>query len=82
MPRIWASRLVSTNAPPYEREPVDVVDAEAGVVERGEDRFDREVERRLRQRAPAPVVRRGADADDRGPVLEGAFGHASPITSV
>ena len=45
-------RRVAAEAQAVEREPVDVLDREPGVVERGEHRLAGQLERRLGQRRP------------------------------
>ena len=63
-------RRVAAQAHAVERETVDVLDREPGVVEGGEHRLAGELERRLGQRLAPLVVGRRADADDCGLVLQ------------
>ena len=51
-------------------EAVEVANRQSGVVERQEDRLARHLERGLRERLAALVVRRRAHADDGGLVLD------------
>ena len=53
-----------------QREPVEVVDREAGIGEGRDHGLARELHRRLRQRLSAPVVRRRADTHHGGLILQ------------